>query len=57
MHTGRISAYENLPKGGRILSPSNIQAKGVIHTDTKGNVPYEVPHSMTKEEIVETINE
>ena len=51
MHTGRIGHPANLPKGGRLVGPSNIKAAGEIWTDTLGNQAYPEPEALTADGI------
>lgn len=51
IHTGRISHPENMGEGCEVLAPSEIPAKGEIHTDRLGPLPYPKPKAMTIEEI------
>ncbi len=51
MHTGRIGHTANLPKGGRVLAPSAIQAKGQIYTDAQGMQDFPVPTAMSLDDL------
>jgi N-ethylmaleimide reductase len=56
MHTGRISAKTNLPKGSITIAPSSIQAPGEIITEN-GMVAHDEPKAMTLEEVQNAQNE
>lgn len=56
MHTGRISAKENLPIGSVTLAPSSIPAEGEMFTET-GMVAHDTPKAMTLEDIETAKNE
>ncbi|WP_026752816.1 alkene reductase [Sediminibacter sp. Hel_I_10] len=51
MHTGRITANENLPAEGTTLAPSAVKADGKMYTDAKGEVDHETPKAMLQEDI------
>jgi N-ethylmaleimide reductase len=57
MHTGRVGAAANLPKGGRILAPSAVAAPGTMWTDSDGMQPHPVPEVMTEADIEAAITE
>lgn len=57
MHTGRVSAQENLPAGGVVLAPSAVQLPGEMYTDAVGMVAHSVPKEMTVQEVEQTIAE
>lgn len=57
MHTGRIGHPANLPEGAVILAPSAVKPAGQIWTDALGLQDYQVPTSMTIEEIRQTKQE
>lgn len=57
MHCGRISSKINMPKNARVLAPSAVQAAGIMETDKQGDVPHDVPETMTKADINQTIQE
>lgn len=57
MHTGRVSAQQNLPAGATIVAPSAIAAPGQMYTDSAGMQDHPVPHAMTAEQIETAINE
>ena len=57
MHTGRVTAQENLPEGAEVLAPSAIAAKGEMHTKTGGRVDQPVPRALTTAEVESTIAE
>jgi len=56
MHTGRIAHEDNLPEGGRILSPSAIKAEGQMFTDAGGLQDYPEPEAFTLNDIKRTID-
>jgi N-ethylmaleimide reductase len=57
IHTGRISHLENMPEGSEVLAPSEIPAKGKIHTDRLGLLTYPTPRAMSKNDIRQTQRE
>ncbi|RZK35896.1 MAG: alkene reductase [Hymenobacter sp.] len=57
MHTGRVSAPENLPQGAEILAPSAIAAKGEMHIANGGKVSQPVPRALTTAEVEDAIEE
>lgn len=57
MHTGRVSAEENLPKGAKIMAPSAITVSGEMYTDSKGPQPHNKPSAMTLDEVEEAVQE
>jgi N-ethylmaleimide reductase len=57
MHTGRVSHLANMPKGTRVLAPSDIRMEGEVWTDTIGMQAYTDPAEMTDLDILETIAE
>ena len=57
MHTGRVTAAENLPEGGKTLAPSAVQLGGEMWTDGNGMVAHTNPEAMTEEEILATQEE
>jgi N-ethylmaleimide reductase len=57
MHTGRVGAVVNLPRGGRVLGPSAVATPGQVYTDAAGLQPYPVPEVMTEADIEGTIAE
>jgi N-ethylmaleimide reductase len=54
MHCGRVAHPINLPKGGRMLAPSAIAAKGAMWTDSSGMQEQPAPAAMTLAEIEST---
>ncbi|OUR99319.1 alkene reductase [Flavobacteriales bacterium 33_180_T64] len=56
MHTGRVSAQINMPKGATIMAPSAIQAAGQIFSET-GMKDHGMPKKMTKDDILKTQDE
>lgn len=57
MHTGRVSAAQNLPAGARILAPSAVALAGQMYTDTAGMQNHPVPTAMSEADIEATIEE
>ncbi|MFD1061810.1 alkene reductase [Winogradskyella litorisediminis] len=57
MHSGRISASENVPEGGTVVAPSAIKAAGEMYTDSKGNVEHATPKKILPEQIEQTQQE
>jgi N-ethylmaleimide reductase len=57
MHTGRIGHPFNLPKGAKVLAPSDVKAAGKIWTDQEQLQDYPVPMAMTAQEVVMTKEE
>src|SRR5690606_36067132 len=55
MHTGRIGHIDNLPKGEKLVGPSEIVADGKIFTDTQGMVPHSPPKALTVEGITRVV--
>ena len=51
MHTGRIGHEANLPKGGRVLSPSAIKPKGQMFTDAHGLQDFPVPTAVSLDDL------
>ncbi len=56
MHTGRVTAKLNLPKGGEVLAPSAVFLEGEIYSD-EGMKPHDMPKEMTLEDIETAQNE
>lgn len=50
MHTGRVAHQDNLPKGFKVVGPSNITAAGQIFTPT-GLQDHNPPAALTTEEV------
>ncbi len=57
MHTGRVTAQENLPEGAEVLAPSAIAAKGEMYTKTGSKVDQPVPRALTTAEVESTVEE
>jgi N-ethylmaleimide reductase len=57
MHTGRVSAVDNLPAGARVVGPTSTPCPGKMFSDTSGMQPHSTPHAMTAAEIESTIHE
>lgn len=57
MHTGRVSSEKNLPKGARVVGPTDATLAGEIYTDSDGMQPHSKPHALTDSEIESTIEE
>jgi N-ethylmaleimide reductase len=57
MHTGRISHPLNMPERAQILAPSAVKAAGQMWTDAKGLQDFQVPKSMSDEDILYTKTE
>lgn len=57
MHCGRVASHHNKPEGARTLAPSAIQAKGEMYTDAAGMQPNDTPEEMTRDEILQTIDD
>lgn len=54
MHTGRVSAQQNLPAGATVVSASAVKAAGEIWTDTDSMQEHVTPVAMTKAELDST---
>ena len=54
MHCGRVGHSYNLPKGAHLVAPSEVKAKGQVFTDSNGMQDFQIPHSMTIEEVQST---
>lgn len=57
MHTGRVSHIENMPKGARVLGPSEKVVSGEMYTDNSGNQPHSKPEQMSVSDIKEAVDE
>ncbi len=57
MHTGRVSAAANLPKGARVVSPTDVLLPGEMYVDGAGMVPHSQPHALTDAEVEAVIEE
>jgi N-ethylmaleimide reductase len=57
MHVGRIAHTLNMPKGGRVLAPSSVQAKGSMYTGAQGLQPFSAPEAMTPADLEQTKQE
>ena len=57
MHTGRVSAADNLPKGAEVVGPTDETLPGEMYTDAKGMQPHSKPRAMTEADIAKTIGE
>ena len=57
MHAGRVGSLLNLPSGAELLAPSSIAVKGKIWTDSQGEQPYALPREMTRDDILEAVEE
>lgn len=51
MHTGRVSAAENLPQGARVVGPTDATLAGQMYTDVAGMVGHAPPHALTDAEV------
>ena len=51
MHTGRVSAAANLPKGARAVSPTDVTLPDEMYTDAAGMQPHAAPHTLTDAEV------
>lgn len=56
MHTGRIAHQDNLPKGFKVVGPSNITAAGQIFTPT-GIQDHTPPAALSTEEVKAKVND
>ncbi len=57
MHCGRVAHPLNLPKGGRVIAPSAVAAKGEMWTDSGQMKPLPVPQAMTEADLKLTLEE
>ncbi|GFO66661.1 alkene reductase [Geomonas limicola] len=57
MHTGRVGSLVNLKTGAEIIGPSAIPLAGKVWSDVKGEVPYDVPRTMTEHDIAVAVAE
>ena len=57
MHTGRVSHDSNLPKGARVLSPTDIPCPGEIYSDTQGMQAHSTPQAMSESDIKAAVTE
>lgn len=57
MHTGRASAYQNMPEGGEIVAPSAIPSTTEVWTDSDGDVTAPIPKEMTTMQVHQVIDE
>jgi N-ethylmaleimide reductase len=57
MHTGRVSATENLPVGATVVSVTDAICPGKMFTDTAGMQPHAKPHAMTESDIQAAVAE
>lgn len=57
MHTGRVTAQENLPEGAEIVAPSAIVADGEMYTKTGDKVKQPAPRALTAAEVESAIEE
>tara|TARA_B100000780_G_scaffold267800_1_gene225204 strand:- start:155 stop:1252 length:1098 start_codon:yes stop_codon:yes gene_type:complete len=57
MHTGRVSALQNMVDGAEVVAPTTQTKQGDMWTDTDGMVPHTEPREMTSEDIKQAIEE
>ena len=57
MHTGRVTHDSNLPKGARVLSPTDIPCPGEIYSDTQGMQAHSTPQVMSESDILAAVTE
>jgi N-ethylmaleimide reductase len=57
MHAGRVGSSVNLPEGAVLVAPSAVAVHGNIWTDAKGEQPYDMPRTMTAENVASAIDE
>ena len=57
MHSGRVSALDNLPNGGVVVGPTDVACPGKMFTDTAGMQPHSPPHAMTATDIAAAVQE
>ncbi len=57
MHTGRVSAAQNLPKGARVVGVNDTTLPGEMYTDAAGMVAHAKPHALTDAEVEGVIEE
>jgi len=57
MHTGRVSAAQNLPTGARAVGPTDATLPGEMYTDAAGMQPHAKPHALTDAEVEAVIEE
>jgi N-ethylmaleimide reductase len=58
MHTGRVTHPDNLPVGGEVLAPSAVKLESTtMWVDGKGMLDIPAPRAMTRNEVLNTIDE
>lgn len=57
MHGGRIGSRHVKPAGVQTVAPSALQAAGEVVTDSAGMQPYDMPRSLSTEEVQATVRE
>ncbi len=57
MHSGRVSAAENLPAGARAVGPTDLALPGEMYTDAAGMRPHATPHALTDAEVDAVVGE
>ncbi len=57
MHTGRVSAAQNLPQGARVVGVNDKTLPGEMYTDAAGMVAHAKPHALTDAEVEAVIEE
>ncbi|MFN7777910.1 MAG: alkene reductase [Betaproteobacteria bacterium] len=57
MHTGRVTAAANLPRGGETVGPTAVVCPGEMYTDSAGMQPHTPPRAMTERDIYDTVRE
>jgi len=57
MHTGRVTHISNLPKGAKVLSPTEQVCPGEMYSDSLGMQPHSTPQAMSESDINFAVNE
>lgn len=57
MHAGRVGSRLNLPPGAELMAPSAVAMSGNIWTDVSGEQPYDIPKTMTADDIATAVAE
>jgi N-ethylmaleimide reductase len=57
MHTGRVTAAANLPRGGETVGPTEMVCPGEMYTDSAGMQPHTQPRAMTERDLHDTVRE
>jgi N-ethylmaleimide reductase len=57
MHTGRVTHISNLPKGAKVLAPTEQVCPGEMYSDTEGMQAHSQPQAMSESDIKMAITE